>query len=135
VVRDLTDNQQRRMKMNWYLMVLKKYAQFSGRSRRKEYWMFALFNCLVCLPLYILGLVFHEDTIGVIFLGLYFIYVLAILVPALAVTVRRLHDTGKSGWMILLCLIPIVGGIIVFVFTVLDSDPGPNEYGPNPKGA
>ncbi len=121
--------------MNWYLMVLKKYAEFSGRSRRKEYWMFALFNCLFCLPLYILGLVFHEETIGMIFLGLYVIYVLAILIPGLAVTVRRLHDTGRSGWMILLGLIPIVGGIIVFVFTVLDSDPGPNEYGPNPKAA
>jgi uncharacterized membrane protein YhaH (DUF805 family) len=121
--------------MNWYLMVLKKYAQFSGRSRRKEYWMFALFNCLFCLPLYILALVFREDAIGSIFLGLYFIYVLAILLPSLAVGVRRLHDTGKSGWMLLLCLIPIVGGIIVLVFTVLDSNPGPNEYGPNPKGA
>jgi len=121
--------------MNWYLMVLKKYAQFTGRSRRKEYWMFALFNCIVCLPLYILGLVFRDDALGVIFFGLYFIYVLAILIPALAVSVRRLHDTGKSGWMILLCLIPIVGGIIVFVFTVLDSDPGPNKYGPNPKMA
>src|ERR1035441_9612615 len=116
--------------MNWYLMVLKKYAQFSGRSRRKEYWMFALFNCLFCLPLYILALVFREDAIGSIFLGLYFIYVLAILLPSLAVGVRRLHDTGKSGWMLLLCLIPIVGGIIVLVFTVLDSNPGPNEYGP-----
>ena len=121
--------------MDWYLMVWKKYAQFSGRSRRKEYWMFALFNCLFCLPLYILALVFREDAIGSIFLGLYFIYVLAILLPSLAVGVRRLHDTGKSGWMLLLCLIPIVGGIIVLVFTVLDSNPGPNEYGPNPKGA
>jgi uncharacterized membrane protein YhaH (DUF805 family) len=133
--RDLTDKQKMEDEMNWYLMVLKKYAQFDGRSRRKEYWMFALFNCIICLPLYILGLVFREDTIGLIFLGLYFIYVLAILIPGLAVTVRRLHDTGKSGWMILLCLIPIVGGIIVFVFTVLDSDPGVNKYGPNPKGA
>ncbi|MGD0682512.1 MAG: DUF805 domain-containing protein [Terracidiphilus sp.] len=121
--------------MNWYLMVWNKYAQFSGRSRRKEYWMFTLFNCLIYLPLYILGLVFHENVVGTIFLCLCIIYCLAIIVPALAVTVRRLHDTGKSGWMILLCLIPIIGGIIVFVFTVLDSDPGPNEYGPNPKGA
>jgi uncharacterized membrane protein YhaH (DUF805 family) len=130
---DLTDNQDWRMKMDWYLMVWKKYAEFSGRSRRKEYWMFALFNCVFCLPLYILAIVFHENALGSIFLGLYFIYVLAILVPGLAVTVRRLHDTGKSGWMILICLIPIVGGIILLVFTVLDSDPGPNQYGPNPK--
>jgi uncharacterized membrane protein YhaH (DUF805 family) len=119
--------------MNWYLMVLKKYAQFEGRSRRKELWMFTLFNCLFSWPLYILGLVFHENALGSIFLGLYFIYALAVLVPCLAVGVRRLHDTGKSGWMILLVLIPLVGGIIVLVFMVLDSDPGVNKYGPNPK--
>jgi uncharacterized membrane protein YhaH (DUF805 family) len=133
--RDLTDNHSWRMKMNWYLMVLKKYAEFSGRSRRKEYWMFALFNMLIFVVLEILGVVLRENALGKVILGLLFIYALAILIPGLAVTVRRLHDTGKSGWMILLGLIPIIGGIIVLVFTVLDSTPGANEYGPNPKGA
>lgn len=121
--------------MNWYLMVLKKYAQFSGRSRRKEYWMFSLFNCIICLPLYVLGLVFHEDAIGSIFIGLYCIYALAILVPGLAVSVRRLHDISKSGWWILIAFVPIVGGLILLVFMCLDSVPGANEYGPNPKAA
>jgi len=121
--------------MNWYLMVWKKYAQFTGRSRRKEYWMFTLFNCLLMILLSFLSLLLRDSGNTVIVSVLCFIYLLAILVPGLAVTVRRLHDTGKSGWMILLCLIPIVGGIIVFVFTVLDSDPGPNQYGPNPKQA
>ena len=119
--------------MNWYLMVLKKYAQFEGRSRRKELWMFTLFNCIFSWPLYILGLVFHENTLGSIFLGLYFIYVLAVIVPCLAVSVRRLHDTGKSGWWLLIVLVPIVGPIVLLVFYVLDSQPGANEYGPNPK--
>ena len=119
--------------MNWYLMVLKKYAQFSGRSRRKEYWMFALFNCLFCLPLYILALVFREDAIGSIFLGLYFIYVLAILLPSLGVAVRRLHDTGRSGWWFLIAFVPLVGGVILLVFMCLDGEPGANQYGPNPK--
>jgi len=121
--------------MNWYLMVLKKYAQFEGRSRRKELWMFTLFNCLFSWPLYILGLVFHENVLGTIFFCLYVLYLLAIIVPCLAVSVRRLHDTGKSGWFYFLIFIPLVGAIILLVFFVLDSDPGANEYGPNPKGA
>ncbi len=74
--------------------------------------MFALFKCVICLPLYILGLRIHENALGTIFLGLYFIYVLAILIPGLAVTVRRLHDTGKSGWWLLIAFVPIVGGLI-----------------------
>jgi uncharacterized membrane protein YhaH (DUF805 family) len=123
------------MKMNWYLMVLKKYAQFSGRSRRKEYWMFTLFHCLIVILLCFLSLLLRDSGFNSIVSFLLGLYLLAVVVPCLAVTVRRLHDTGKSGWMILLCLIPIVGGIIVFVFTVLDSNPGPNQYGPNPKSA
>jgi uncharacterized membrane protein YhaH (DUF805 family) len=123
------------MKMNWYLMVLKKYAQFEGRSRRKELWMFTLFNCLFSWPLYILGLVLHGNALGSIFIGLYLIYLLAILVPCLSVTVRRLHDQGKSGWWWFIILVPIVGPIILLVFMCLDGDPGTNQYGPNPKAA
>jgi len=121
--------------MNWYLMVLKKYAQFSGRSRRKELWMFVLFNCLFSWPLYILGLVFRENALGSIFLGLYFIYLLAVIVPCLAVAVRRLHDLGKSGWWYFIILVPIAGPIIFLVFMCLDGEPGTNQYGPNPKRA
>ena len=119
--------------MEWYQLVWKRFAEFSGRSRRKEYWMFALFNCLICLPLYIAGFLLRESGMGVVFLGLYFIYLLAALIPGLAVTVRRLHDTGKSAWWLLICLVPFVGGIIFLVFMVLEGTAGPNEYGQNPK--
>jgi uncharacterized membrane protein YhaH (DUF805 family) len=121
--------------MDWYLMVLSKCAQFDGRSRRKEFWIFELFNILIILALFVAGFTVFgmwEHNEAVLFIPLA-LYILAIILPGLAVTVRRLHDTGKSGWIILLCLIPIVGGIILLVFTVLDSDPGPNQYGPNPK--
>jgi uncharacterized membrane protein YhaH (DUF805 family) len=119
--------------MNWYLMVWKKYAQFSGRSRRKELWMFTLFNCLFSWALFILGLVFKESVLGSVFMGLYCIYLLAVLVPCLSVTVRRLHDLGKSGWWWFIILVPIAGPIILLVFMCLDSEPGTNQYGPSPK--
>ncbi|MFC4409097.1 DUF805 domain-containing protein [Chungangia koreensis] len=113
--------------MQWYLKVLQNYIGFSGRARRKEYWMFVLINAIIILVLSIL-----ESLMGLpgIISGL---YSLAVLLPSLAVSVRRLHDTGKSGWWILLGLIPFVGTIILLVFFVLDSEDGANQYGPNPK--
>ena len=119
--------------MEWHLMVWKRFAEFSGRSRRKEYWMFFLFNMVIGLVLYVPGIALRESGIGPIVLGLGGIYGLAALIPGLAVSVRRLHDTNKSGWFLLLALIPIVGGIIILVLMVLDSDPEANKYGPNPK--
>ena len=121
--------------MDWYLMVWKKYAQFEGRSRRKEYWMFVLFNLLVVLVLAALGavgLAINEDYGGVLFIPLG-IYLLAVFLPGLAVQVRRLHDTGRSGWWWFICLVPFVGGLILLIFCVLDSEPGTNQYGPCPK--
>lgn len=119
--------------MNWYLKVLKQYADFSGRARRTEYWMFALFNIFAIIATMILDNLFGT-TVGEELYGLfYFIYVLAIFVPGLAVTVRRLHDVGKSGWMYLIVLIPIIGAIWILVLLVTDSTPGANQYGPNPK--
>ena len=115
--------------MNWYLTVLKKYAEFSGRARRTEYWMFVLINVLICLAL--MGLYFVTE-LG-LFAVLYSLYSLAILIPMLAVTVRRLHDTGRSGWWYFICFVPFVGGLILLVFTVLEGQSGPNEYGPDPK--
>nr|WP_255775647.1 DUF805 domain-containing protein [Microbulbifer sediminum] len=119
--------------MNWYLAVLRKYAVFRGRARRKEYWYFVLFNILISL---VLGAVdsatgnFHPETgLGVVS-G---IYGLLVLIPSIAVTVRRLHDTGRSGWWFLLALIPVLGTIVLLVFMLLDSEAGRNEYGPNPK--
>ena len=118
--------------MNWYLAVLKKYAVFSGRARRKEYWFFTLFNAIIYFVLIFIGGmagIASESGTGVLSV----IYLLAVLIPALAVTVRRLHDTNRSGWWILISLVPLIGGIVLLVFMVQDSQPGENKYGSNPK--
>jgi uncharacterized membrane protein YhaH (DUF805 family) len=119
--------------MSWYLEVLKKYAVFSGRARRTEYWMFVLFNIIIILVLafidYSTGTFSPQAGVGLLG-GL---YSLAVLIPSIAVTVRRLHDTGRTGWWILIGLIPIIGNIALLVFMVLDSEPGTNQYGPNQK--
>ena len=119
--------------MNWYLQALKKYTVFTGRSRRKEYWFFVLFNILASLALavvdYFTGT--YNSAYGMGLLG--GLYTLAVLIPAIAVTVRRLHDTGRSGWWILIVLVPIIGGIWLLVLMVFDSQPGENAYGPYPK--
>lgn len=121
--------------MNWYLKVLKQYFDFNGRARRKEYWMFVLFNMIIGVVLGffdgLLGLQIGSGAQAVGVIGL--IYSLAVLIPGIAVCVRRLHDIGKSGWMILIAFIPIVGGIWLLVLMCKDGDPGNNEYGPNPK--
>ncbi len=113
--------------MNYYFDVLKKYVVFSGRATRKEYWMFFLFNVIVSI---VLSLV---DT----FLGTHIviqIYTLAILLPSLTVLSRRLHDTGRSAWWILIGLVPFIGGFVLIIFAILDSQTGTNKYGDNPKG-
>ncbi len=115
--------------MNYYLEVLQKYAVFSGRARRAEYWMFALVNFLVSIALAIVDVVLFGTTFGIV--GA--LYSLAILIPGLAVSVRRLHDTNRSGWWLLIALIPILGAIALLIFFVQDSDPGDNQYGSNPK--
>jgi uncharacterized membrane protein YhaH (DUF805 family) len=114
--------------MQWYMKVMRNYVGFTGRARRKEYWMFFLINAIIAVVLAIL-----ETLIGIPGV-LSTLYSLAIFLPSLGVTVRRLHDMGKSGWWILISLIPIIGGIILLIFTCLDSQPGTNKWGPNPKG-
>ena len=113
--------------MRWYIAALKKYAVFNGRSQRAEYWMFALFNFLISL-----ALAFIDGALGVGGL-LSFVYGLAIIIPGLSVTIRRLHDTDRSGWWVLIAFVPILGVLILLVFMVLDSTPGRNRFGPNPK--
>ena len=128
--------------MEWMLMPLRRYADFSGRSRRKEYWMFVLFVGLVSvalsLVLTMLGLSADEEGslfgVGGAMLIIVLLFILAMIIPAIAVQVRRFHDQDKSGWFVLLNLIPYRGGIIVFVFICLDGTRGPNRYGPDPKG-
>ncbi len=118
--------------MHYYFEVLKKYAVFSGRATRAEYWYFVLFNFIFYVAITILsGVIFLAS--GVNTVVLLWIYILAVFIPGLAVAVRRLHDTGRSGWWLLLNLIPLIGAIIVIVLLVLDSQPGENKYGPNPK--
>ena len=120
--------------MNWYLEVLRKYLVFEGRARRKEYWFFVLFNIIIAMILAIIdstiGTLNPETGVGL----LSGVYSLAVLIPTIAVAIRRLHDTDRSGWWLLILLVPIIGGLVLLVFFVLDGTPGSNQFGPNPKG-
>ena len=119
--------------MNWYLEVLKKYAVFSGRARRKEYWFFILFNIIFTIVAMIVDNVFGMAIEGLGYGPIYILYGLAIILPSLGVLVRRLHDTGKSGWFFFITFIPIAGAIWLLVLLCRDSMPGENQYGLNPK--
>lgn len=121
--------------MNWYMIPFKKYADFTGRAQRSEYWYFVLFNTLISF-----GLSLIDFTIGTgdpstgmgLFSGL---FSLAILIPSISVGARRLHDTDRSGWWMLLALIPVIGVIVLIVLFALDSQPNANRFGANPKTA
>ena len=119
--------------MNWYLKCWKQYADFSGRARRKEYWIFSLINNIIIFFLYILQIVTIESTLWLIFPIILFLYAMAVFLPGLAVNIRRLHDIGKSGWWYLIYLIPLLGAIWLTVLMCLDSEPGENQWGENPK--
>ena len=120
------------MGWNWYMLALKKYAVFSGRARRSEYWFFFLWYLIISIGCAILDSVIGTRTAqGVGLIG--GLYALALLIPSLAVAVRRLHDTGRTGWWLLILFIPVIGALVILVFTLLDSQPGDNEYGPSPK--
>ena len=114
--------------MNWYLDVLKKYAVFDGRARRMEFWMFALFNCIVAVVLSII-----EYMLGIF--GLSALYSLAVLLPSIGVSIRRLHDTDRSGWWLLICLVPVIGIIVLLVFYFMEGTSGDNRFGADPKAA
>ena len=119
--------------MDWYLDVLKnKYATFSGRARRKEYWMFLLINLVVSVALALIDSLIgsvSESGMGL----LSSVYSIGVLIPSLALSVRRLHDTGRTGWWVLISIIPVIGAVVLLVFMLLDSEPGSNRYGANPK--
>ncbi|MDE7305340.1 MAG: DUF805 domain-containing protein [Alistipes sp.] len=113
--------------MNWYLTVIKEhYADFKGRARRKEFWMFMLINWVISMVLAIIGGLIHFTLLGSI-------YSLAVLVPTLGVGVRRLHDMGKSGWWWLIAFVPVVGAIYLIYLWCQDSQAEANEWGANPK--
>lgn len=117
--------------MQWYLEAFRRYAEFSGRSRRRAYWFFVLFNLIVSFVLAGVDAALMGPDSGLLLP----LYGLAALIPGIAVSVRRLHDIGRSGWWLLIGLIPLVGAIVLLVFYVQDSQPGDNAYGPNPKVA
>lgn len=106
--------------MNWYLDVLKNFAVIDGRAGREEYWHFTLINIVVCIALY------------ASYNSLWAIYALAVLVPGITVSIRRLHDIGRSGWWFLIAFVPVVG-IVYLIFMLQDGMHGENQYGFNPK--
>ncbi|MDX2390827.1 MULTISPECIES: DUF805 domain-containing protein [unclassified Streptomyces] len=113
--------------MNYYVDVIKRYADFNGRSRRQEYWMFVL--CTIPVVIVLMVIDFALGSYPVIT----WIYTLAVFLPTLGLSVRRLHDTGKSGWWYLVGLIPFVGWIWMIVLMATEGDAGPNAYGASPK--
>jgi uncharacterized membrane protein YhaH (DUF805 family) len=123
------------MSVSWAIEAFKKYAVFRGRSRRKEYWYFVLFTLIISVALSIvdvlIGTWYPSSSIGL----LSGIFSLAILIPSIAVSVRRLHDIGRTGWWVLIGLVPIIGPIVLIVFAIMDSESGGNQYGANPKTA
>lgn len=119
--------------MSWYLQALKRWSDFNGRSRRKEYWMFLLFNVIVSIVLGIIDMLIGTYSMNTGVGVLSGVYMLVVLIPGIAVTIRRLHDTGRSGWWILIALVPIIGGIWLLVLMFLDSQKESNQWGPSPK--
>lgn len=120
--------------MNWYTSVLKKYAVFDGRASRTEFWMFVLFNIIAAVIVSIVDHILGTRTAsGVGILGS--IYSLAVLLPTIGVSIRRLHDTGRSGFWLLIAFVPFIGAVVLIVFYILESQPGDNEYGPYPHPA
>ena len=118
--------------MNWYLEVLKKYTVFNGRASRREYWMFFLFSFIFTVIAMVLDRVLGLTIESIGYGPIYLFYGLGVLIPSIAVGIRRLHDTGRSGWYMLVSFIPCVGGIILLVFFATPGDVGENEYGPDP---
>ena len=131
-MQDITTNL--RSPFDCYLNAWRHYVDFTGRSRRREYWFFVLFNILISMALGaidgMLGLGNAQIGTGL----LSSLYGLAVLLPSLGYAARRLHDIGRSAWWLLLIFIPLLGPLVILVFTVLDSQPGDNAFGPNPKG-
>ncbi len=119
--------------MNWYLKVMRQYADFSGRARRKEYWMFALFNAIFAMIAMGFDAMVGSAFIGGLYGITYMTYALATIIPGIAVAVRRMHDVGKSGWMLFVALIPLIGSIWLLILLFTDSQKGTNKWGPDPK--
>jgi uncharacterized membrane protein YhaH (DUF805 family) len=114
--------------MHWFIKVVKQYADFNGRARRSEYWFYILFYMLIIIALALLEALLMPGVLTGLF-------TLGLLLPSLAVAVRRLHDTDRSGWWVLIAFLPLIGGLVLLVFMVLDGTEGENRFGPSPKAA
>ncbi len=121
--------------MSWYITCWKKYVDFSGRARRREYWWFYLINSIIASILAMIAVFTSRETNISPFYWVAVLFSLAIILPSLAVQIRRLHDVGKSGWWIFISLVPFIGGLWLLVLMLSDSQAGTNQYGPNPKEA
>ncbi|WP_426062170.1 DUF805 domain-containing protein [Hymenobacter sp. B1770] len=119
--------------MEQYLQALKKYAVFTGRARRKEYWMFFLFHMLFAFAAAIADNVLGFSIDGIGYGYIYMLYTLAMVIPGISIGVRRLHDIGKSGWFAFIVLIPLIGAIWLLVLACTEGTRDDNEYGPDPK--
>jgi len=120
----------------WKKVVFENYANFSGRARRAEYWYFVLGQICVALPLYLIsmaGMMNGGSALSIVGFAIYGLFILGTLIPTLAVSVRRLHDTNKSGWYYFIALIPAIGSIILLVWFLTDGDRFRNNYGEDPK--
>ena len=116
--------------MNWYIKVIKDFKNFSGRARRKEYWMFYLMNVIFGMIVAAVDMLIGFDR------GLFsVVYSLFVLVPELSLTFRRLHDIDKSAWWLLLAFVPVVGAVVLLIFSLKEGTHGPNRYGEDPKMA
>ncbi len=114
--------------MDYYISAIKKYAVFEGRAPRAEFWYFILFNTIISIVISIISAIIPKTGSA-----LSALFLLFLVIPGISVTVRRLHDTNRSGWWWFISLVPIIGSIVLFIFMVLDSQPEENSYGPNPK--
>lgn len=119
--------------MDWYFAVLRKYAQFQGRSRRKEFWYFTLINAFISMACSVIDSTLQLPTVMEGYGVLAAVYAATMFIPTIAVTVRRLHDQGRTGWWALIMLIPIVGLLVLLYFMLQDSQPEKNQFGDNPK--
>ena len=120
--------------MKYYILAIKNFAVFSGRSNRSEYWYYVLFNLIFAVIAAVIDNVLNLSFDFAPYGFIYLCYVLATLVPGLAVAVRRLHDTNKSGWFVLIVLIPIIGSIWLLILLASKGTAGDNNYGPDPNG-
>lgn len=119
--------------MEWFIYALRRYNDFNSRSRRREYWLFVLFYILLGIGAHFLDSLFGFADVGQVYGPIYSLYIIIMLLPSIAVAVRRLHDIDKSGWWLFIGFIPIIGFIWLLIYFLREGTYGSNQYGPDPK--